>query len=314
MAPPKVAVAGDLNVDVFLKVPALPRLDISVAAHSARIGPGGVAGNTASHLVGLGVSAVLVAAVGDDVLGKYLTARIREAGINSGYVRVVEGESTGVMVIMLLPNGEKAIVGYRGANEHLRVLREEAEEVASRVNHVHVSGYMALNRDEGESLLNLLSEAVKAGLTTSVDLEGIATQAKHFLPKLKGLTTYLFVNRVEAAELCGREPLITCVQNLCKLLGAVAAFLKLGAKGSAVITPHSTELIKQGEVIHEPVDTTGAGDAFNAAVIASLIKGASPAEAAREGNKAGAHACTHLGGFILGYSHLRRQKNYKVSK
>ncbi len=299
MASLEVAVAGDLNVDVFLRVPTLPRLDVSVAARSARTGPGGVAGNAASHLVRLGVGAVLIAAVGDDVLGEYLTTRLREAGIDSSRVRVVEGESTGVMVIMLLPNGEKAIVGYRGANECLRITREECGEVVTSVNHVHASGYMALNRDRGESLLNLLSEAVGAGLTTSVDLEGIATQARYFLPRLKGLVTYVFMNKAEATELCGSEPLITCVQNLTKSLGAAATFMKLGREGSAVITAYRTELIKQEEVIHEPIDTTGAGDAFNAATIASLIKGASLTEAAREGNRAGAYACTYLGGFAV---------------
>ena len=295
---PGVAVAGDLNVDVFLKVPALPKLDVSVAAHSARVGPGGVAGNTASHLVRLGVSAALIAAVGNDVLGKYLIAKLREAGIDSRYVRVVEGESTGVMVIMLLPNGEKAIVGYRGANEHLTITREEGEEVASRVDHVHASGYMALNRDDGESLLNLLSEAVKTGLTTSVDLEGIATQAKHFLPKLRGLATYVFINGAEASELCGGVNVIECIQGIIKSLKAEAAFLKLGSEGTAVITPERVEPVKQRNVVKEPVDTTGAGDAFNAAVISTLLKGGTLLEAALEGNKAGAEACTHLGGFV----------------
>jgi len=297
MGSASVAVAGDLNVDVFLKVPALPRLDVSVAARSARVGPGGVAGNTASHLVRLGVDALLVAAIGDDVLGEYLSAKLRGTGISLGYVHVVEGESTGVMVIMLLPNGEKAIVGYRGANECLTITREEGEEVASRVNHVHASGYMALNRDGGESLLNLLSEAVKAGLTTSVDLEGIATQAKHFLPKLRGLVTYVFINGAEASELCGEGDVIECTQGIVKSLGAEVAFLKLGREGAAVITPERVGSVRQRNVVEEPVDTTGAGDAFNAAVIASLIKGASPTEAAREGNEAGAYACTYLGGF-----------------
>ncbi len=292
-----VAVAGDLNVDIFLKVPALPRLDVSVAAHSAKALPGGVAGNTASHLIELGVDVTLIAAVGDDVLGKYLTGRLRGVGISPERVRVINGEPTGIMVIMLLPNGEKAIVGCRGANEHLTITREESREIASLVNHVHASGYMALNRDGGESLLNLLSEAVKAGITTSIDLEGIATQAKHFLPKLKGLITYAFLNKAEAKELCGTEPLIPCIQKLTKALGTTATFIKLGKEGSAVITPHQTELIKQEKIIHKPTDTTGAGDAFNAATIATLLKGSTPKEAAQEGNKAGAQTCTHLGGF-----------------
>ncbi len=297
-ASPRVAVAGDLNIDIFLKVPALPKLDVSVAAHSARVGPGGVAGNTASHLVRLGVSAALIAAVGNDVLGKYLIAKLREAEINSRYVRVVEGESTGVMVIMLLPNGEKTIVGYRGANEHLTITREESKEIASRVNHVHASGYLALNRDNGESLLNLLSEAVEAGLTTSVDLEGIATQAKHFLLKLKGLVTYVFINGAEASELCRpKYSVIDCVRNIVKVLGSDAAFLKLGRKGAAVITSDRVEFVEQERVIEKPADVTGAGDAFNAAVISSLLKGKSLTEAARSGNEAGARTCTYLGGF-----------------
>jgi len=297
MTLPRVAVAGDLNIDAFLKVPALPGLDVSVAAQSAMVGPGGVAGNTASHLVKLGVDALLVAAIGDDVLGEYLSAKLRDAGLDLKHVRAIEGRTTGIMVIMLLPNGGKAIVGCRGANEHLIVTRGEGEEIASLANHVHVSGYMALNRDGGESLMNLLSAAIKAGLTTSIDLEGIATQAREFLPRLKGLVTYVFINRAEASELCGKGNVADGVQGIAKSLEAKAAFLKLGRRGAAVITPNRIELVEQRDVVEEPVDTTGAGDAFNAAVIASLINGASLTEAVREGNKAGAHACTYLGGF-----------------
>jgi len=299
-----VTVFGDLNVDVILKVPTLPPEDTSVTASETVVAPGGVAGNMASNLVREGLKVSVIAGVGDDLLGRHLLSRLEEAGIWGGRVRVVRGCRTGVMVVIITPGGRKYILGSRGANEVVEVGVDEALEAAYESLHIHVSGYTILNRDGGASAITLLRAAAAARRTSSVDLEGIATQAPWRLKDLKGLVTYAFLNRAEALKLCGgfRYP-IECAERLLEALSCRAVFIKLGPEGSAVAFRSSegrkAVRVVQRDVVKDPVDTTGAGDAFNAAALAALLRGEDPRVACVEGNRAGADACRRLGGWAV---------------
>ncbi len=293
-----VAVFGDLNIDVILKVPRMPVKDTSIAASKAVISPGGVAGNVSTHLVVRGLKPLVVGGVGRDVMGDYLLNRLRGVGALTDHVVRIDGEPTGVMIILIVEGGEKVITGYRGANMEVKVSEDESARIAELVRHVHASGYTALNKDRGESLINILKASVCEGVSTSIDLEGLAVQAREFIHRLKGLVNYVFINRSEAESLCGTDP-VSCIKSLITELRASAAFLKMGVDGSAIATWRGGEVVveKVPQVRRvNAVDTTGAGDAFNAAVINALLKGLSPREAAEEGNEAGAEACTYFGG------------------
>ncbi len=300
-----VTVFGDLNVDIILRVDRLPQEDTSVTASETAVAPGGVAGNMALNLVREGLKVSVIAGVGNDLLGEHLLGRLREAGIWGGRVRVARSCGTGVMVVIVVSGGRKFILGSRGANEVVEVGVDEALEVAYESLHVHVSGYTLLNRDSGASAISLLRSAAVAGRSSSIDLEGVATQAPWRVRDLKGLVTYAFLNRAEALRLCGRFRYPTeCAERLLNTLSCEAVFIKLGAEGSAVAFRSGSVGMKavrvvQRDVVREPVDTTGAGDAFNAAAIAALLRGEDPRVACEEGNRAGAEACRRLGGWAF---------------
>ncbi len=290
----KVTVLGDLNIDVILKVPHPPVGDISVAAEEAHISPGGVGGNVATYLTMLGDEVSLFTGVGSDVIGKYLIQDLITRGVRTDCVKVVSDVPTGTMVIILLPNGERSIVGFRGANQYVEFTRAELERALGGVSHAHASGYFALNRDGGQALLLYLKLAKEVGATTSIDLEGISTQRKDIVPLLRGLVDYVFINKDELRLLTGEDNVSDAATELFTELSPKAIFVKAGKKGSYVLDPKL-------KLLHVPTkaiiakDTTGAGDAFNAAVIHELIRGTPPAKAAEKGNATGAEASTRMG-------------------
>ncbi len=165
----RVAVFGDLNVDVLLKVPKLPEGDISLAADEFRVASGGVGGNVATALRRLGTEVTLVSAVGRDALGKYLLEDLREEGVGTEYVRVVDGVPTGIMVVFILEGGLKTIVGGRGANSRVSLTQAELESLGNSIDFAHFSGYLSLNDDGGEFLRRALNVLKRLGVNISVD-------------------------------------------------------------------------------------------------------------------------------------------------
>jgi len=291
---PEVAVLGDLNLDIILKLPREPLPDTSVPAEDAYIALGGVGGNTSLWLKYLdrSIDTYLVTGVGDDIIGKELIDVLRRSGIRLKYVKVLRGVRSGVMVIMEY-GGVKKIAGFRGANSLVRLSKEEMREALVNAKHLHASGYFALNSDGGELLVSLLQEAGSRGIPTSIDLEGIALMRPEFIHKIRGLVNYVLLNKSELTALI--DSLNSSLEGIHGLLGCGSLIVKLGGKGALIYTGGSKELIKPKEV-GKVVDPTGAGDAFNAALILSLIRGSSLIDAVRSGCVAGSEAVQVLGG------------------
>ncbi len=294
---PEVAILGDLNLDIILKLPHEPLPDTSLPAEEAYTALGGVGGNTSLWLKYLdkGIDISLFTGVGEDIVGKELIDGLRKAMLKIGHIKVMKGVNSGVMVVIEYGDTKK-IVGFRGANSLVKFNEREIIEVINNVNHAHASGYFALNSDGGELLLNFLKAAQGIGVSTSIDLEGIALMKPEFLHKIKGLVKYALLNKSELRALTTRLSLTP--EELLKKLGVEALITKLGEKGAFIYTEGSKKLIKSREV-RNVVDPTGAGDAFNAAFILSLIKGSSLTDAVMNACIAGSEAVRILGGSPL---------------
>lgn len=297
-----VTVLGDLNIDVILKVAGEIIEDSSTITSDAIVMPGGVGANIASNLVYLGLKTRVLGAIGEDILGEYLLGKLARRKIDLGYIKIIQKVSTGLMIILVREKGVKTIIGSRGANKYFELKDKNIiYELVETTKHLHASGYAALNNDHGRTLLELLKESKKNDRTTSMDLEGIAQYSPDFIARIRGLVDYIFLNRIEAQYICDSYNLVSCLLEVLLRIDARALFLKMGGQGSMVLTYSSQEpkvLKTEPFKVPNPVDCTGAGDAYNAAVIASLLDNRSLVEAAREGNKYGALACERVGGFI----------------
>ncbi|HIQ03662.1 MAG TPA: carbohydrate kinase family protein [Desulfurococcales archaeon] len=287
-----IVVYGDINIDIVFYVNKLPKGDIAVSAKSMRIAHGGVGGNIAVALSRLGLNVELVGAIGCDILGSEALSTLKSENVGVRFVDRVSEESTGVMVVIVLPDGSRTIIGYRGANS-LANPDKLIGELNNPVAHVHISGYMALNSNGLENIIKLARWGKRLNATVSLDLEGIALEKPHVISKLKGLIDYVFLNRDELNHIVSVGDVREGAKTVYEAMELKALFLKMGARGSIVVTDDRVLEVKPFKV--KAIDTTGAGDAFNAGVIYGLILNLKPWEAAILGNAMGAYACTGYG-------------------
>jgi sugar/nucleoside kinase (ribokinase family) len=223
----------------------------------------------AVQLARLGVEVVLAGCVGSDVAGAALEAELRTAGVRTA-LRSVEGGATGTIVSLVEPGGQRSMLADRGANLALR--RSDLPPPPSG-GHLHLSGYTLFG--PRDAALSVLAAAAAAGCTISIDPASTAPLAANGVDRWLADTaaaTLLLPNADEARLLTGCADVADAARALALRHPAVA--VSLGAEGALWAA--------EGELRHRPahpatvVDTTGAGDAFAAGLLAAWLAGAQP--------------------------------------
>ena len=263
---------GDLMVAVSGRVDRLPRPGENLVLREPAVHATGVAANIALNLRGLGAAAHVAGAVGRDALGDFVLGELRSAGVG---IELVErsGEPTATFVFMIEPNGERTMVGARGAAERFDL--EPAALSATRPSWVHISGHPLLDPAMAERCDRLAGAAEALGIRCSVGLDGVA--AGGFRSPLDRLT--VLCNLDEYRAYFGHpEP---TPQGR-----SAPVVVKAGARGCFVVTGDRVDAVAAAPAA--VVDTTGAGDAFDAAFIAANLRGLDVRTAARWGNAAAA--------------------------
>jgi ribokinase len=284
----RIAVAGNINADIACRLPRPPLPGETLLAEELELGPGGKAANAAVALARLGARPLLIGSVGEDPLGSLVLAALEREGVASGRIVRHAGALTGVASVFVAPHGENAIVTHLGAN-----LSMSAHELPDLEGCGALLMTLGLPRGV---LLALAARARAAGARIVLD----ATPLRDLpLPAELLAVDVLSANRVEAEQLIGRaiesldgEDVRSACAELCAL-GARSAVLKLGKAGAAWIEGSRQGHVAAPEV--EVVDTTGAGDAFMAALTLRLARGAELSEAVRFGCCLGALSATGRG-------------------
>lgn len=284
-----VVVAGDVMEDVVATLDRAVAFGSDTPARISRRG-GGAGANTAVWLARAGARVRLLGRVGDDAAGAALAAELRGEGVD-GVAQVDPGRPTGTCVVLVGADGERTMLPDAGANAGL-----EAEALPAGATHLHVAGYALLHPGSRPAARALLDAARAAGLSTSVDPSSAAPLA-HAGPaaflEWMGEVDLLVPNRAEAAVLAGDEDPEGAARALCT-----------GAAREVVVTlGPSGALWTDGRRVRRadapPVavrDTTGAGDALAAGLLAARARGAGPAEALAAGCALAGRAVTRLGG------------------
>lgn len=287
-----VVVVGDINIDLILIVEKLPERGGMQYVEKIIKCHGGVGGNIATTLSKLGLKTLLLGAVGDDVPGLEAVEELRKNRVDVSRIRIVEYTPTGLMIIIVDKDGERTMIGNRGANSELKI-EEEDFQILRETSHLHVSGYLFLNRDSGEGVLRLLSHARRINVTTSIDIEGVAEYNPMLLEKLRGLFDYVMVGEREAKRFTLQDKEDKLVDELFNKLEARVVAVKLGGRGCIVASLEESLHIPPLQV--KALDTTGAGDAFNAGFLYGLIRNLSIEEAGILGNAVGGYKCLGIG-------------------
>ena len=270
-----VVVVGDVATDVVVVLAGEPAPGSDRPASIVTRG-GGAAANVAAHLVRLGLSVELAGCVGDDPSGAGLAAELAGAGVRLA-LRTVPGVPTGTIVSLVEPGGQRSMLADRAANLELAV---GDVPLPQRGGHLYVSGYTLLHPRPRPAGLRALQDAAAAGCTVSVDPASTGPLAQYGVDRWLADTaaaTLLLPNADEARLLTGCRDAEDAARALAARYTVVA--VKLGPDGA---------LWASGDVlVHRPahpttvVDTTGAGDAFAAGLLAAWLSspGLDPAAA-----------------------------------
>jgi sugar/nucleoside kinase (ribokinase family) len=287
-----VLVVGDVITDIIV-LPEGPMVRGSDRRATIRTQPGGSGANQAVWLGSLGVPVKFVARVAAADLERNL-AYFRSRGVDAS----LTPDSTlpsGVLISIVDADGERSFLTDRGANLNLN----EADlpfSLLDGVNLLLVSGYSFFTPGPRAAVTALLKQARERKIATAVDpasvgfLREVGPEA--FLKWTAGTGT-IFANLDEALELTGSVDMNLQMQTLGRFYARVV--LKRGVAGAAVGGRGGVQMSMPAPP-SDVIDTTGAGDAFAAAFLASELEGGDIAASLKAGIKSASEAIVVIGG------------------
>ncbi|NRD25123.1 carbohydrate kinase family protein [Frigoribacterium sp. VKM Ac-2836] len=315
----RVLVVGDANLDLVLTGDVVPRFgQEEQLLESSRLVLGSSAGIVAHGLARLGVETTLVACVGDDDFGRVTTQRLREGHVDTSGVRIVDGAATGLSVILSAPHDRSiltdtgAMTSVRGAD--VRAALDAARAAGRPFGHLHVASWFLLPGLAAE-LPALFAEARADGVTISLDTnwdpagrwQGLREALPHvdlFLPNREELRAVGAVLGAPTGDERdgGEGPAVQDDHD-----HDLAAAATIAALGPAVVVKAGRDggwsLRDGGRPVPHPglvldvVDTTGAGDSFDAGYLAAWTTGVDDeAERLRWATTAGSLSTRAAGG------------------
>jgi ribokinase len=254
-APVRITVVGSINLDLVARTERLPRVGETVTGATFSRVPGGKGANQALACARLGAEVTLIGAVGQDSFAEEALSELREARVTLDLE--TSAEPTGVALVTVDAAGETEIVVAPGANGTLDDV--ELPEHDAVLCQLEIPDAALVSAWEGCTGFFCLNAAPARPTTVDPDLT--------------------VVNRYELEALARRDGLVA---------------VTLGAEG-AVLLEGGEEIARAAPPPVEVVDGTGAGDAFTACLLVSLLEERDPQEAVERACAAGALAASRFG-------------------
>jgi sugar/nucleoside kinase (ribokinase family) len=261
---PRLLTIGDLTLDIVVSTAGGADVGTDVSAMVA-FRPGGSAANTARAFARLGGSASFLGAVGTDRVGRLATQALFAEGVAA---RVVPKRGpTARLIVLLAASGERSFLTDRGVADRL-AWRDVRRVWLEGLDAVHVPAYSLLKAPLSETALRAVRVARAAGALVSVDLASrrplLIDGPDAARARIAGVgADVLFANRDEATALVGSR-------GMAHLLDlAPIVVIKAGAAGCTVMWGDEEMAIAARPF--KATDSTGAGDAFDAGFLFSLI-------------------------------------------
>lgn len=290
----KIVVVGNVTLDVICQtVNDVPRYE-SLSFDHVVLSPGGCASNVAVGLGALGLRPFLICKTGDDTAGEIIRSIWRKFGISLQYVKVEPGINTAVSIGLVDENAQPRFIHTPGANAYLRVddLRSEIFDNGEG-GIMHIGGFFVLPGFLDNQLAECLKYLQSRKFLTSLDVVNSKRfwKPEYLYPSMPFLDIFL-CNKLEAQKLGGKESVKDCAKTF-REYGVRNVVIKLGGEGCYVDSEEYTGYLDA--VPAQVVDTTGAGDAFAAGLIASLARGEGIKQACEYGMQIAARVVEELG-------------------
>jgi len=289
----RILVIGELNVDMIVSgLDAFPALGQEILADVLRIVMGSSSAICAAGLARLGIRVDFLGKVGIDYYGDFIVDELRRLGVGTQHLIRDDVVRTGITIALAYPQ-DRALITYLGCISHLHAA-DIKPSVFKGYDHMHVGSYF-LQRGLQPGLSDLFDQARRARLTVSLDTGWDPEErwGDGDLLDLLNKVDIFFPNTEEAQAIARVDDTEEALRELGKRAGLVV--VKRGPAGAMAL--------QSGQILHSPgfqvnsVDTTGAGDSFNAGFLFAYVVQQRPLEEAlRFANACGALSTTGYGG------------------
>jgi len=286
----KILVIGSSNIDFVVNVQYMPAVGETIIGNALSKIPGGKGANQAYACAKLGGDITFLSTLGDDDSGKLLIDNLSRAGVNTGLISVLKDTPTGMAIIYINKEGNNSIVVVSGANglcsaEYLKNQSEAFQESDIMIVQMEIPY---------DSVYYAVEKADKLGKTVILN----PAPAPDYIPdEIYSCIDIITPNETELARLTGYG--IDSFENIkegCQALlrkGVKNVLVTLGARGAMLVNNNEASIFAPPDI--KVVDTTAAGDTFNAAIAVMLAEGRSYHDAIKFANIASTIAVSRKG-------------------
>jgi ribokinase len=286
-----IVVVGSLNMDLVALSPHLPLAGETLIGSKYWDAPGGKGGNQAYGAAKLGADVSMLGRVGNDNYGARMRANLESVGCDTRGLKTIDG-SSGVALISLAETGQNSIIVVSGANDRY----SPADVKADR----ELMAGAQLILLQLENPYDTVTAAAKIGRQLGARVMLDPAPAPSSLPNdLLQAVDIITPNETEAARLAGSTATSLTLDEAGSIarklqsMGPKTVIMKLGAQGCLLLDGDVATPVAAPKV--NAVDTTAAGDEFNAAFAVAISEAASLVDACRFAAHAAALSVTRLG-------------------
>jgi sugar/nucleoside kinase (ribokinase family) len=285
-----IVVVGDLIDDIIVRPQREIRVDTDTPALIER-SPGGSAANTAAWLGSIGADVHFFGRLGVADVARH-TAELERFGV----VAHLDGDTerpTGTIVIIV--EGEtRTMLTDRGANIRFD-LDTVPDDLVAIADFLHFTGHTIIDEPKRDATIRMIHRAKTHGARVSIDpaSAGFITDfgVAEFMKLCSGVDI-LRPNEDEACVLAGVTDIAVATEKLTEYFPLV---ITTSGRNGVLVGERGKQIVHIAVDPVDVVDPTGAGDSFNAGVLAALANGASPVEAARNGARIAASGLLTVG-------------------
>ncbi len=275
-----IVVVGSINVDYVMRVPRRPIPGETVTDAVLEIHGGGKGANQAVAMARCQAGVQMIARVGHGATAEGRIADLAAEGVGTAHVSPTEGVQTGAAFISVTPDGENSIIAAPGANALLT-----AGDIDAAAPVISGAGVLVTQLEVPVVAVARAAQVAASGALVVLNYAPYRPAPADLLLRVD----LLIANESESAGLTGQpvdgiEGAVRAGKSILAR-GPRAVVVTLGALGAVVVTANEEEHVGAPHV--EPVDTTGAGDAFVGALAAHLAAGDPLVRAVRSGTIAG---------------------------
>lgn len=295
---------GDPVLDVCLRADELPAWDDKRLGRHAMLLAGGSEANAACAASKLGLRTALFGRIGDGPEAGMLRADLQRHGVDAGLLHTEAGSVSALATVYVSAAGERGIVYVPMPPAAPRW--EALEAVLPRTRCIYLLPYdMAI-------FSRLATLAHRAGTEVVVDVERAVAAQPDALAALCAGADVLCFNEAGFREATGTAPSLNSVAALLARSAAHTVVVSLGQRG-ALAVDRGGDTAVQAAYACEVVDTTGAGDSFNAGFVAARLQGQPLATALAQGCAAAA-LCIEAIGARAGLGDVRQVRALQLGR